>query len=72
MSVRLFVLGRVYRRETHGYEIKEVAVMWGLERWANIGFGSPGRMKRIARLMWPLRWRTTRATSPADWSLAKR
>jgi hypothetical protein len=39
---------------------------------ANVGFGSPGLMKRIARLMWPLRWRTTRATSPADCSLANR
>jgi hypothetical protein len=39
---------------------------------ADIGFGSPGRMKRIARLMQPLRWRTTRATSPADCSLANR
>ncbi len=40
MSVRLFVLGLVYQRDIHGYEIKEVAKIWGLERWANIGFGS--------------------------------
>ena len=33
---------------------------------ADIGFGSPCRINRIARLIWPLRWRTTRATSPAD------
>jgi len=39
---------------------------------ADIGFGSPGRMKRVARLMWPLRWRTTCATSPADCSRANR
>ena len=40
MSVRLFVLGLVYQRDIHGYEIKEVAKLWGLDRWANIGFGS--------------------------------
>jgi DNA-binding PadR family transcriptional regulator len=40
MSVRLFVLGLVYGRDRHGYEIKEVAKVWGLERWARIGFGS--------------------------------
>ncbi len=40
MSVRLFVLGQVYEKDTHGYEIKEQAKLWGVERWANIGFGS--------------------------------
>jgi DNA-binding PadR family transcriptional regulator len=40
MSVRLFVLGLVYQRDIHGYEIKEVAKVWGLDRWTNIGFGS--------------------------------
>ncbi|MBC8143033.1 MAG: helix-turn-helix transcriptional regulator [Armatimonadetes bacterium] len=40
MSVRLFVLGLVHSRDIHGYEIKEVAKLWGVERWANIGFGS--------------------------------
>lgn len=40
MSVRLFVLGLVYERDIHGYEIKEVARLWGVERWASIGFGS--------------------------------
>lgn len=40
MSVRLFTLGLVFLRDTHGYEIKEVARMWGVERWARIGFGS--------------------------------
>lgn len=40
MSVRLFVLSQVYERDTHGYEIKEQAKLWGVERWANIGFGS--------------------------------
>lgn len=40
MSVRLFVLGLVQSRDIHGYDIKEVAKLWGLERWANIGFGS--------------------------------
>jgi hypothetical protein len=33
---------------------------------AESGFGSPGRRKRIARSMRPLRRRTTRATIPAD------
>ena len=40
MSVKLFVLGLVFLRDTHGYEIKEVASLWGIERWARIGFGS--------------------------------
>lgn len=40
MSVRLFVLGLLYGQDRHGYEIKEVAKLWGLERWARIGFGS--------------------------------
>src|SRR5579871_5171285 len=40
MSVRLFVLGLVATRDIHGYEIKEVAQLWGVERWAHIGFGS--------------------------------
>ena len=40
MWVRLFVLGQVYERDTHGYEIKEKEKLWGVERWANIGFGS--------------------------------
>jgi DNA-binding PadR family transcriptional regulator len=40
MSVKLFVLGLVFLRDTHGYEIKEVAKLWGVERWAKIGFGS--------------------------------
>ena len=39
---------------------------------ADLGFGSPGRMKRIARLTQPLRFRTTRAISPADCNRAKR
>ena len=40
LSVKLFVLGQVFERDTHGYEIKERAKQWGVERWANIGFGS--------------------------------
>ncbi len=40
MSVRLFVLGIIYLQDVHGYEIKEVAKLWGVERWANIRFGS--------------------------------
>lgn len=40
MSVRLFVLGLVNRHDTHGYEIKATAHLWGLERWAQIRDGS--------------------------------
>ena len=40
MSVRLFVLGLVNREDTYGYHIKEVAHLWGLERWAQIKDGS--------------------------------
>jgi DNA-binding PadR family transcriptional regulator len=40
MSVRLFILGLAMHGETHGYEIKEVAKRWGVERWAKFGFGS--------------------------------
>jgi DNA-binding PadR family transcriptional regulator len=40
MSVRLFVLGLVHRNDVHGYEIKETAKRWGVDRWARIGFGS--------------------------------
>ena len=40
MSVRLFVLGLIYGRDIHGYDIKETAKLWGLDRWAKIGFGS--------------------------------
>ena len=40
MSVRLFVLGLVYEKDTHGYEIKATAHLWGLERWAQIKDGS--------------------------------
>ena len=40
MSVRLFVLGLIYERDTYGYEIKATAHLWGLERWAQIRDGS--------------------------------
>ena len=40
MRVRLFVLGVAYEHETHGYEIKALAKLWGLDEWAKIGFGS--------------------------------
>ena len=40
MSVRLFVLGVVFEHDCHGYEIREIARLWGLERWASIGAGS--------------------------------
>jgi DNA-binding PadR family transcriptional regulator len=40
MSVRLFILGIACGGETHGYEIKEIAKRWGVERWAKFGFGS--------------------------------
>jgi len=39
-TVRLFVLGLVYEHDVHGYEVKAVAKLWGVERWAKIGFGS--------------------------------
>jgi DNA-binding PadR family transcriptional regulator len=40
MSVRLFILGLAQERDTHGYEIKETAKRWGVERWAKFGLGS--------------------------------
>jgi DNA-binding PadR family transcriptional regulator len=40
MSVRLFVLGVLNERDTHGYEIKEIARTWKLDKWAEIGYGS--------------------------------
>jgi DNA-binding PadR family transcriptional regulator len=40
MSVRLFVLGVLNERDTHGYEIKEIARTWNLDKWADIGYGS--------------------------------
>ncbi len=40
MSVRLFVLGILYGKDAHGYEINETAKLWGLTRWANIQEGS--------------------------------
>lgn len=40
MSVRLFILGLAMHGDIHGYEIKETAKRWGVERWAKFGFGS--------------------------------
>jgi DNA-binding PadR family transcriptional regulator len=40
MSVRLFVLGILNEQDTHGYEIKEIARTWNLDKWADIGYGS--------------------------------
>lgn len=40
MSVRLFVLGLICQGDTHGYEIKATAKLWGVERWARIRDGS--------------------------------
>jgi DNA-binding PadR family transcriptional regulator len=40
MSVRLFVLGILNERDTHGYEMKEIARDWNLDKWADIAFGS--------------------------------
>jgi DNA-binding PadR family transcriptional regulator len=40
MSVRLFVLGVLNEQDTHGYEIKEIARAWNLDKWADIGYGS--------------------------------
>jgi DNA-binding PadR family transcriptional regulator len=40
MSVRLFVLGVLNERVTHGYEIKEIARTWNLDKWSEIGYGS--------------------------------
>jgi DNA-binding PadR family transcriptional regulator len=40
MSVRLFVLGVLNEKETHGYEIKEIARTWNLDKWADVGYGS--------------------------------
>ncbi|MBC8136677.1 MAG: PadR family transcriptional regulator [Fibrella sp.] len=40
MSVRLFVLATVFEKDRHGYEIKEIATLWGLDRWANIPYSS--------------------------------
>jgi len=40
MSARLFVLGVLNERDAHGYEIKEVARVWRLEKWSDIGYGS--------------------------------
>lgn len=40
MSVRLFVLGLVNRKDIHGYEIKATAKLWGVERWARLHEGS--------------------------------
>jgi DNA-binding PadR family transcriptional regulator len=40
MSVRMFILGLAQERDTHGYEIKETAKRWGVERWAKFGLGS--------------------------------
>jgi DNA-binding PadR family transcriptional regulator len=40
MSVRLIVLGVLDERQTHGYEIKEIARSWNLNKWADISYGS--------------------------------
>ncbi len=40
MSVRLFILGLAHEADIHGYEIKETAKRWGVERWAKFGLGS--------------------------------
>ncbi|MBC8138804.1 MAG: PadR family transcriptional regulator [Fibrella sp.] len=40
MSVRLFALGTVFEKDRYGYEIKEIATLWGLDRWANIPYSS--------------------------------
>lgn len=40
MSARLFVLGVLNQRDAHGYEIKEIAREWRLEKWSDIGYGS--------------------------------
>jgi DNA-binding PadR family transcriptional regulator len=40
MSARLFVLGVLNEREAHGYEMKEIARSWNLDKWADIGYGS--------------------------------
>jgi DNA-binding PadR family transcriptional regulator len=40
MSVRLFVLGVLNEQDTHGYEIKEIARTWNLDKWADVGYGS--------------------------------
>jgi DNA-binding PadR family transcriptional regulator len=40
VSVRLFTLGVIFSKDSHGYELKEVAQLWGLPRWADIQEGS--------------------------------
>jgi DNA-binding PadR family transcriptional regulator len=40
MSARLFVLGVLNERDAHGYEIREIAREWRLEKWSDIGYGS--------------------------------
>jgi DNA-binding PadR family transcriptional regulator len=40
MSARLFVLGVLNERDAHGYEIREIAQEWRLEKWSDIGYGS--------------------------------
>lgn len=40
MSVRFFVLGVLYGKDAHGYEIKETARLWALPHWADIQEGS--------------------------------
>jgi DNA-binding PadR family transcriptional regulator len=40
MSARLFVLGLLNERDSHGYELREVAQAWNLHEWADISYGA--------------------------------
>jgi DNA-binding PadR family transcriptional regulator len=40
MSARLFVLGILNERDSHGYDLRQIAQHWNLHEWADISYGA--------------------------------
>ncbi len=40
MSARLFVLGILNERTSHGYDLRQIAQSWNLYEWADISYGA--------------------------------
>ena len=40
MSTRLFILGILNERDSHGYDLRQIAEHWNLNEWADISYGA--------------------------------